>query len=165
MNAMRNLLLLIAAIGFGGFAACNTTVGECWYYGEGTENAAAGVGPGGGVIVPTGPAGVGGSGDTPPPEPRDATGRPPPECNEDEEDDATELGELICLPQHWGAVCFGACEAYGVFCPAAVEHSVTRELGKLYKCCNCKGDKRCHFIFENGTTCEKNMVNGKSTCP
>ena len=37
MNAMRNLLLLVAAIGFGGFAACNTTVGECWYYGEGTE--------------------------------------------------------------------------------------------------------------------------------
>ena len=164
MSAMRNLLVLAAAITVGGFAACNETVGECWYYGEGTENAAAGVGPGGGVIVPTGPAGVGGSGDTPPPEPRDATGRPPPECNE-EEDDATELGELTCLPKAWGGPCQASCHRFGVWCPVAVEHSVTKELGKLYKCCNCKNDKRCHFIFENGTTCEKHMVDGTSNCP
>jgi hypothetical protein len=42
---VRSLLVLVAASTFGAFAACNETVGECWYYGEGTENAAAGVGP------------------------------------------------------------------------------------------------------------------------
>ncbi len=102
MNAMRSLLVFVAAITVGGFAACNETVGECWYYGEGTENAAAGVGPGGGVIVPTGPAGVGGSGEGPPKQPQDAPGRPPPDCNEEEEDDAIELGERICLQPDWG---------------------------------------------------------------
>jgi hypothetical protein len=79
MKTMGSRLMLIAAITLGGFAACNETVGECWYYGEGTEN--AGVGPGGGVLIPTGPAGVGGYGEGPPKEPLDATRPPPPECN------------------------------------------------------------------------------------
>jgi hypothetical protein len=164
MKAMRSLLVLVAASTFGGFAACNTTVGECWYYGEGSENAGVGVAAGGGVIVPTGPAGVGGSGDTPPPEPRDATGRPPPECNE-EEDDATELGELVCLPKAWGGPCQVSCDRSGVFCAAFREHSVTRELGKLYKCCNCKGDKKCHYIFNDGTMCEYRPETGLNNCP
>jgi hypothetical protein len=77
MNAMRGLLLLIAAVTLG-FAACNYTDGECWYYGEGSEN--AGVGPGGGVIIPTGPTGVGGYGEAPPKQPQDAA-NPPPVCN------------------------------------------------------------------------------------
>jgi hypothetical protein len=81
-KATRCFLLLIAIITVG-FAACNYTEGECWYYGEGSENAGAsvGVGPGGGVIVPTGPAGVGGFGDTPPKQPQDATNSDPPICN------------------------------------------------------------------------------------
>ena len=164
MKAMRGLLVLVAASTFGGFAACNTTVGECWYYGEGSENAGVGVAAGGGVIVPTGPAGVGGSGDTPPPEPRDSKGRPPPECNE-EEDDATELGERVCPPQDWGAMCSGACNAYDVFCPAKFEHTTTKEMGLLFKCCNCKGDKKCWYT--NYTTldvCLYQPENGFHKC-
>jgi hypothetical protein len=68
--------MLFTAITVGGFAACNYTEGECWYYGEGSENAAAG--PGGGVSIPTGPAGVGGYGEGPPQPP---PGAPPPVCN------------------------------------------------------------------------------------
>jgi hypothetical protein len=79
-NEMRGFLLLIAAIAVG-FAACNYTDGECWYYGEGSENAGASVGPGGGVIIPTGPAGVGGYGDEPPKGPLDAPNPDPPVCN------------------------------------------------------------------------------------
>jgi hypothetical protein len=82
-KATRSFLLLIAIFTVG-FAACNYTDGECWYYGEGSENAGAsvGVGPGGGVIVPTGPAGVGGFGDSPPKQPQDATNpAEPPVCN------------------------------------------------------------------------------------
>jgi hypothetical protein len=33
MNTTRGFILLIAAIALG-FAACNYTDGECWYYGE-----------------------------------------------------------------------------------------------------------------------------------
>jgi hypothetical protein len=77
-NAMRGFLLLIAVITVG-FAACNYTDGECWYFGEGSENAGAGVGPGGGVSIPTGP-GVGGYGEGPPKQPQDAS-NPPPVCN------------------------------------------------------------------------------------
>jgi len=79
MSTARSLPLIAATI-LGLFAACNYTDGECWYYGEGTENAGVGVGPGGGVIVPTGPAGVGGYGEGPPGPPPDGT-TPPPECN------------------------------------------------------------------------------------
>jgi hypothetical protein len=161
MKTMRSRLLLIAAIPVGGFAACNETVGECWYYGEGSENTSAG--PGGGVIVPTGPAGVGGYGEAPPKEPQQDRDRPPPVCNEGEEDE-TELGELICLPAQRGDVlCQGACEAYGVFCAALMAHPVTGEWGKLYKCCNCKGDKRCHYIYDNGTKCTKYMSTSRPT--
>jgi hypothetical protein len=164
MNEMRNLLLLVAAFGFGGFAACNTTVGECWYYGEGTENAAAGVGPGGGVIVPTGPAGVGGSGDTPPPEPKDAMDRPPPDCNEEEDEDAIELGERVCKPEDWGAMCKIVCAEYGVLCPAGYPHNVTKKLGLLSKCCNCKGDQRCEYRYEDGGKCVLRPETGVFLC-
>ena len=78
MKTTIGLLLSIAAIALG-FAACNYTDGDCWYYGEGSEN--AGVGPGGGVTIPTGPAGVGGYGEAPPKEPQDASDPPPPVCN------------------------------------------------------------------------------------
>src|SRR5688572_12504525 len=130
MKSMRSRLVLIAAISVGGFAACNETVGECWYYGEGSENTSAG--PGGGVIVPTGPAGVGGYGEAPPKEPQDDRGRPPPECNEGEEDE-TELGELVCKQPTWGLTCSGLCVGYGVSCPAGYRHNVTDELGQLFK--------------------------------
>jgi hypothetical protein len=75
MTTTRSLPL-IAAITFGVFAACNYTEGECWYYGEGSEN--AGAGPGGGVTNPTGPVGVGAYGEGPPPP---DSSMPPPECN------------------------------------------------------------------------------------
>jgi hypothetical protein len=75
MIATRNIFLL-TAITIWLFAACNYTDGECWYYGEGTES--AGVGPGGGVIIPTG---AGGYGEAPPKQPQDATNSPPPVCN------------------------------------------------------------------------------------
>lgn len=80
--AIRGFLLSIAMFTVS-FAACNYTDGECWYYGEGTENAGAGVGvgPGGGVFIPTGPAGSGDYGDPPPKEPQDATNPEPPVCN------------------------------------------------------------------------------------
>jgi len=78
MSTMSARVMLFTAITVGGFAACNYTDGECWYYGEGSENAGVGVGPGGGVIVPTGPAGVGGYGEGPPPP---DSSRPPPVCN------------------------------------------------------------------------------------
>jgi hypothetical protein len=91
MNTMRSLLLLIAAITLGAFAACNYTVGECWYYGEGSEN--AGAGSGGGVIIPTGPAGVGGYGEAPPKQPQDTPDpRPEPKCNSDDTDDSDTNG-------------------------------------------------------------------------
>jgi hypothetical protein len=75
MTTTRNIFLL-TAITIWLFAACNYTDGECWYYGQGTES--AGVGPGGGVIIPTG---AGGYGEAPPKQPQDATGTPPPVCN------------------------------------------------------------------------------------
>lgn len=85
-TAIRGFLLSIAMITVG-FTACNYTDGECWYYGEGTENAGAGVGvgPGGGVFIPTGPAGSGDYGDPPPKQPQDARDSSP-KCNEDDEE-------------------------------------------------------------------------------
>lgn len=155
MKAMRKLPLWVAVITLGGFAACNTTVGECWYYGEGTENAAAGVGPGGGVIVPTGPAGVGGAGDGPPKQPQDAPDRPPPpECNE-EEDDAIELSEVHCGKIEWGVDCMIRCGTEGVACYSHFKHPYTPEVGMglLWKCCGCKGQQQCKYIYDNGDEC------------
>jgi hypothetical protein len=81
MNTIRNLLLS-AAIMLGGIAACNYTVGECYYRGEGGATGSEGVTAGGGVIVPSGPSGAGGGfGDAPPRQPQDATNPDPPICN------------------------------------------------------------------------------------
>lgn len=160
MNRRRNRIPLIAAITAGGFAACNQTVGECWYYGEGSES--VGAGPGGGVILPTGPASVGSYGDAPPEGPQGAT-KPPPACNEGE-DDATELGELVCKQEEWGATCMIACAAYGVSCPAGMPHSVTNALGQLSKCCNCKGDQRCWYTYDSGEKCVLRPETGKFYC-
>jgi hypothetical protein len=104
------------------------------------------------VIVPTGPAGVGGYGEAPPKEPQQDRDRPPPVCNEGEEDE-TELGELICLPQHRGPMCSGVCAGSGVNCPGGMRHDATKALGLLYKCCNCKGDQQCHYKYDDGTEC------------
>jgi hypothetical protein len=91
-------------------------------------------------------------------------GRPPPECNE-EEDDATELGERVCKPDDWGGVCALVCKEYGVFCASIFEHRVTKKLGQLYKCCNCKGDKRCHYIYDDGKKCIYWPETGGVLCP
>ena len=161
MKTMGNRLVVIAAITLGGFAACNETVGECWYYGEGTEN--AGAGPGGGVMIPTGPAGVGGYGEGPPKEPQDATDRPPPDCNE-EEDDATELGEVRCGKSTWGADCMIQCAKSGVNCPAGYPHTLTNELGLLIRCCSCPGDQKCVYIYNSGEKCALRPETGVFLC-
>jgi hypothetical protein len=77
MNTMKSLLL-IAAITFLWFPACNYTVGECWYRDQGSET--AGVGAGGVILPPSPTGGDGDFGDVPPRQPQDAT-NPPPECN------------------------------------------------------------------------------------
>ena len=140
--------MLITASAFGGFAACNYTDGECWYYGEGSENAGAAVGQGGGVLVPTGPTGS--YGDAPPKEPQYAKD-PPPACNE-EEDEATELGEVHCGTLS-SVECMMLCMENGVVCPGAMKHKLRDEMGKLYKCCGCHGKQQCWFIYENGDKC------------
>ena len=78
MNMLRNLLLSTAVTLFG-ITACNYTVGECYYRGEGGDSGA--VTAGGGVIIPTGPSGTGGYGNAPPKQPQDATNSEPPVCN------------------------------------------------------------------------------------
>lgn len=80
MNTMR-CLLVGTAIALEGIAACNYTVGECYYLDEGNGGGSQAVTAGGGVIVPTGPSGAGGFGDTPPKQPQDATTPDPPVCN------------------------------------------------------------------------------------
>jgi hypothetical protein len=80
MNRMKGLLFG-AAITLGEIAACNYTVGECYYLGEGGGSGSEAVTAGGGVIIPTGPSGAGGFGDAPPKQPQDATNPPPPDCN------------------------------------------------------------------------------------
>jgi hypothetical protein len=64
-----------------GFAACNSTVGECWLRGQGDESG----GVGSGVLVP---GGTGDYGDTPP-DPRSAT-IPEADCNSATQSPCTE---------------------------------------------------------------------------
>jgi hypothetical protein len=163
MNAKRSLLTLIAAIAFGWFAACNYTEGECWYYGEGSENAGAGVGQGGGVIVPNGPSGVGSYGDAPPKQPQDATDpKQKIKCNSDEDEDTEAETESPAdgstggdnsqdaLVKQWledpqpegGVICSGPvdcvkkCVAESKFCMAefAMHPYKAGEMGELYDC-------------------------------
>lgn len=101
MNAIRTILVC-AAIILTGITACNYTVGECWPVGEGGGSSGVGVTAGGGVIVPTGPAGSGDYG-APPKQPQDAP-NPKPEikCNSDDSDETetetetTETTETTC---------------------------------------------------------------------
>jgi hypothetical protein len=118
----------------------------------GSENTS--VGPGGGVIVPTGPAGVGGYGEAPPKEPQQDRDRPPPECNEGE-DDAIELGEVICGKSDWGVECMIRCGEAGVACKSQFKHPDKPEVGVglLWKCCGCKGQQQCKYIYDNGDVC------------
>jgi hypothetical protein len=68
-------------------------------------------------------------------------------------DDAAELGEMVCPKPTWGMSCMMACARYGVPCPAEMTHTITHEVGTLFKCCNCKEDQRCWYTYSNGTFC------------
>lgn len=71
-------------------AACNRTEGECYPRGEGGN---AGPGAGGGPIVP---AGAGGFGDAPPPEPQGAGDEAADPCNAAEGKVYTCNGDVVC---------------------------------------------------------------------
>ncbi|NUQ72667.1 MAG: hypothetical protein HUU21_03850 [Polyangiaceae bacterium] len=161
---MRDRLTLIAAITVGGFAACNYTDGECWYYGEGTENAGAAVGPGGGVMIPTGPAGVGGYGDAPPEQPKDDTRKP--KCNSDEDSDADsdeepEFGKpadqyIDCKKRGLSAyACSEVCLNAGTGCGPVAGHPYKKGqgLGQLIWCKNGSPTYVCDYAFPNGDAC------------
>ncbi|HZH99230.1 MAG TPA: hypothetical protein VEX38_09685 [Fimbriimonadaceae bacterium] len=173
MSAKRSLLVLVAATTVGGFAACNQTVGECWYYGEGTENAGASVGPGGGMIIPTGPAGVGGSGNEPP-EPESPQGGANSElkCNSDEEPDKEQPDEenvvssddngsyeaglkVFCLKADHGAICSERCMNKGVGCVPLAVHPYKTDggIGKLYACNTLLLGFMCSYAYPNGDSC------------
>jgi hypothetical protein len=79
MNRTQKLLLFIAATSITAITACNYTVGECWYRGEGPGRE----GEGGGVLIP----GAGGSYGEEPPQ---GGTNPPPECNSDGTESETE---------------------------------------------------------------------------
>jgi hypothetical protein len=170
MSTMKSLLVLVAATTVGGFAACNQTVGECWYYGEGTENAGAAVGPGGGVIIPTGPAGVGGYGDQPPEPPRDATSKP--KCNSDEDSDEgsgegsneePEFGKpadqyIDCKKRGLSPdACSDVCLTAGAQCFGFALHPYKSvpDPGELIWCKNGLPSYVCQYKFSNGESCAK----------
>jgi hypothetical protein len=171
MNEKRSLLMLSAAVLIGGFAACNYTDGECWYYGEGSENAGTGpgAGPGGGVIVPTGPSGS--YGDTPPKEPQDGPDQPQdtepkPKCNSDEESDEEsdaepEFGKpanayIDCKKRGLSAgACSLTCGEAGAYCNAVHPHPKKsgQGTGQLVWCKNGSPTYVCNYDFPNGDSC------------
>ncbi len=112
------------------------------------------------TIIPGGPGASGGV----TPNSQDATDLPPPDCDASDEDNTTELGELQCPKSERGVECMIACAVYGVSCPAGKKHRVTNEMGQLYKCCNCKGEKRCWYIYNDGNFCTYFPETGKFLC-
>jgi hypothetical protein len=158
MNTRRSLLLLIAAVTLGGFAACNYS-SDCWYYGEGSES--VGAGPGGGVIVPTGPAGVGGYGEAPPKEPPDA-GDPDLKCNSDDSsDEEPEFGKpanqyIDCKKRGLSSgECSLVCGEAGAHCNAIHGHPKKsgQGTGQLVWCKNGSPTYVCNYLFPNGDAC------------
>jgi hypothetical protein len=136
---------------------CNWTDGPCYYADE--ENASnAGVGVGGSFGVSVG-VGVGGDGDYGAPEPQSTEGEEEePICNKSDlprTDDETELGELVCGKNARGVECMTRCGLYGVLCPGGMSHPKKADggLGLLWKCCNCKDNQQCKYIYENGDSC------------
>jgi hypothetical protein len=139
---------------------CNWTDGPCWYRGEG-GGIGTGVGVGGSFGVAVG-VGVGGSGDHGHGPMGAEERRDPPICNADdlpeEGEEAEELGELTCPPSRRGAECMILCAGYGVSCPAGHPHPHANirpnaGMGLLWKCCNCKGQEQCKYVFDNGDAC------------
>lgn len=122
MDSMKPLLR-IAADAFGGFTwfACNYTVGDCYPRGQGSDSAGAGAGVGGGSVLA---GGVGGFGDMPPRQPRDATNSSPG-CNrvtqsessecDDKYQDCINNGPTSCLKKVAGKTlcyrCWERCNA------------------------------------------------------
>jgi hypothetical protein len=149
---------------YGLASGCNWTDGPCWYRDDG--HVGSGVGVGGGFGVTVGVGASGGFGD----EPMGGDGRRyAPYCNESDlppEDDAEELGELTCPPSTRGAECMILCATYGVSCPGGVPHPhptirPNAGMGLLWKCCNCKGQEQCKYIFGNGDSCTFRKDNWK----
>jgi hypothetical protein len=116
---------------------------------------------GGGVIIPTGPAGVGGYGDAPPKQPQDATDpKKEIKCNADDEDTESDtentadgstggdsqealVKQWLKDPQPEGGVicitptdCVKKCVAESKFCWAetAVHPNKADQVGSLYDC-------------------------------
>lgn len=147
-------LLWIAGLAMLVLVTCNYDEGACWIDGQGD----GAVGAGGGPILPPG---AGGFGDVPP-EPQGATDATV-DCDPGD-DGATELGELKCPKAKWGPDCMIICAEYGVPCPPGRRHSVTNEMGSLFKCCNCKGDQRCWYAYEDGNFCVLRPETGIFTC-
>jgi hypothetical protein len=161
MNAIRNLLL-ITAITLGGIAACNYTVGECYYRGEGGGSGTDSVAAGGGVILPTGPTGGGGYGDEPPEQPQDALD-PKPKCNSDEEPEfgkpATQY--IDCRKRGLSALqCAGVCGEAGAACGphAAHPYKSGQGSGQLIWCKNGSPSYVCDYAFPNGDSCARTVA-------
>jgi hypothetical protein len=169
MKTIKTLLMLSGVTIVGGFTACNYTDGECWYYGEGSENAGASVGPGGGVIVPTGPSGS--YGDAPPKEPPDDKDSEL-KCNSDEDSDeersdkehgdnqddgSYEAGlKVFCLKKDHGSICSERCMNKGVGCVALAVHPFKADggIGKLYACNSLILGFMCSYAYTNGDSCD-----------
>jgi hypothetical protein len=79
-------------------------------------------------------------------------------------DGAEELGEMLCPKPTWGVDSMMACAGYGVGCPAGRRHNVTNEMGMLFKCCNCKDDKRCWYTYQDGSVCVLRPALKSFTC-
>lgn len=160
-SAIRGLLLLYATITVG-FTSCNYTDGECWYYGEGSENAGVGVGPGGGVFIPTGPAGAGGFGDTPPQPPQD-TANQPPDCNIvslspchekcDEEDEARAVECAKIKDEIQRKACQDSSHETYKSCRETCEQGATQSCDSRYQDCQNNAPFSC-----------TNSIGGKSQC-
>ncbi len=131
-----------------GWSACTTSDGECWLKNEDGAGPGAGGGPivpsqGGYGDVPPGPQGVGGTSET-----ASAASSP---CDADES--PAELVDVRCPAAKRGVTCMMYCADNGHFCPAGMNHKVTKELGYLYRCCGCSGDEQCWYAYSNDGVC------------
>lgn len=158
MNTMRSLLLS-AAIALTGIASCNYTVGECWPVGQGGGSGTESVAAGGGVILPTGPSGAGGSGDQPPKEPQTTDPEPEIKCNSDEEEEEADKenhGDGSAEPHAkdpqvkcavpGSSACVAQCDAIGAYCVHHAEHPYKPPaIGDLYWCKGGKPTWTCSY--------------------
>lgn len=132
-------------------AACSRDVGECW--------APSQDGQGGAVGGPSIPQGAGGLGETPPPQPQDAS-NPNPEC-----DDAEPAAEVRCAVPASDA-CVTQCEAIGAYCVHYAKHpySASSGVGELYWCKGGSPTWTCSYNYANGDNCTRIYPIGSWLC-